>query len=221
MKEKTFPKVVQKILSDKVPEQGTIVQGKNVSNLDDIPFPARHLLEKNLYGEGRERFAPIMASRGCPYNCIFCSKPILGRGVRHRSPKNVVNEMESIGDECHWLFVFADDTFTINRNLVAQLCKEMIDRKIEAEWQCETRINLVDEDLLEMMKKAGCRRIEFGVESGCERIRINIVHKNFTNDQMMKAFSLQEIWHTNSRISHVGFPNRDARRNAADGRNRF
>ncbi len=186
--ETTFPSLAEKMMKERVTEnRPAILRGEHVSSLDDVPFPARHLLKKDAYGEAGEQFAPIMASRGCPYNCVFCSKPIADRSIRYRSPENVVNEIESVNAK---YVVFADDTFTLNRKTTLMLCQEIIDRKLDVGWHCETRVNLVDKELLQVMKKAGCKKIEFGIESGNERIRNNIVRKNPTNEQINRTFSL-------------------------------
>jgi len=202
--EATFPTVVKSMLDRIIPKKGVLLRGKTVDDLDDIPFPARHLLEESVYGEAGKRFAPILASRGCPYNCIFCSKPVAGMSVRYRSPENVVDEIESIGEK---YFVFVDDTFTTNRKVVLRLCQEIMRRKLDIEWVCETRVDLVDKTLLDTMSKAGCKRIEFGIESGSERVRTTIVRKNFTNEQIMRTFSLcRETGIRTAAYLMLGFP---------------
>ena len=200
----TFPTLIEKMLGGSVPKSRHIFQGEKINNLDAILFPARHLLEKDIYGEAGEQFTPIMASRGCPYNCIFCSNPVAGGSVRYRSPENVVDEIESVGAE---YFVFADDTFTLNRKMVLRFCREIADRKLDVNWQCETRVDHVDEALLEAMKKAGCKKIEFGIESGNERVRTTIVRKNFTNEQITRTFSLcKEVGIQTAAYLMLGFP---------------
>jgi|TARA_B100000315_G_scaffold260896_1_gene326970 radical SAM superfamily enzyme YgiQ (UPF0313 family) len=219
--ELTFPSLVEKMLNESFPwKRPAIFRGEHMSNLDDIPLPARHLLEKDIYGEADEQFAPIMSSRGCPYDCVFCSKPVAGRSVRYRSPENVVDEIESVDVG---YIVFADDTFTLNKKITLKLCREIIDRKLDVGWQCETRANLVDEDLLKVMKRAGCKKIEFGIESGNERVRTNIVHKNPTNEQIRKTFSLcRKVGIETAAYLMLGFPTEtreDMRETVAIGKN--
>lgn len=184
----TFPSLVTKILKgEKV--RGTF-DGKQPTSLDELPFPARQLIDAKRYFS-EEECATILATRGCPYNCIFCSiKGLRGQRVRFRSPRNVIDEMEEIISRGTRRFWFVDDTFMVNRKYTLELCEEMINRKLDVEWVCETRIESVDETILKVMRKAGCKQISFGIESGSERIRINIIRKNFTNDQAIRAFRL-------------------------------
>jgi len=184
----TFPSLVTRILKgEKV--RGTFY-GKQPESLDELPFPDRQLIDAKRYFSEKE-CATILATRGCPYNCIFCSiKGLRGQRVRFRSPRNVVDEMEGIRDQGTRRFWFVDDTFTVNRKYVLKLCEEIINRKLDIEWWCETRTESVDETILKVMRKAGCIQISFGIESGSERIRINIIRKNFTNDQAIRAFRL-------------------------------
>lgn len=180
----TFPKLVSSILRGEKPKG--IFYGERANNLDDLPFPARHLVDKRNYSE-KEEGVSILATRGCPFNCIFCCSIAMGRKVRYRSPENIVDEMEEIRDEYHGRFRFVDDAFTINKERAFRLCTEMINRKLSAKWVCSTRADCVDESLLEIMHKAGCEYIGFGVESGSERVRNNIVRKKITNKDIFGA----------------------------------
>lgn len=183
----TFPKLVGNILHGEKPKG--IFYGERATKLDDLPFPARHLIDKRNYCEEEEGVA-ILATRGCPFNCIFCCSIAMGRKVRYRSPENIVDEMEEIKDEYHGRFRFVDDTFTINKERAFRLCTEIIKRKLNVKWSCSTRADCVDESLLEIMHKAGCEYIAFGVESGSERVRNNIVRKNIMNKDIFRALRL-------------------------------
>lgn len=176
-------------------------------SLDDLPFPARQLIDAKRYFSG-DKCATILAMRGCPYNCIFCSiKGLRGQKVRFRSPRNVVDEMETIIDSGTKRFWFVDDTFTVNKNYALTLCEEMVNRKLDVEWWCETRVACVDENILKVMHKAGCKQISFGIESGSERIRNNIIRKGFTNDQAIRAFSFcKKFGISTEAYLMVGFP---------------
>jgi len=201
----TFPPLVTRILNgEKV--RGTFC-GKQPISLDELPFPARQLIDAKRYFS-EEEYVTILATRGCPYNCIFCSiKGLRGQRVRFRSPRNVVDEMEKIRDSGTRRFLFVDDTFTVNRKYVLKLCEEIIDRKLDIEWWCETRVDSVDETILKVMRKAGCIQISFGIESGSERIRINIIRKNFTNDQAIRAFRLcKKLGISTEAYLMLGFP---------------
>lgn len=184
----TFASIVTRILKGE--KVRGIFHGKQPTSLDELPFPARQLIDAKRYFS-EESCATILATRGCPYNCIFCSiKGLRGQRVRFRSPGNVVDEIEGIRDRGTERFWFVDDTFAVNRNYVLKLCEEIISRKLDIEWWCETRVESIDETLLKVMRKAGCIQISFGIESGSERVRINTIRKNFTNDQAIRAFRL-------------------------------
>ena len=163
-----------------------------ITNLDSIPFPARHLTKWNKYYSVLAAVSPVttmFTSRGCPYKCLFCDRPHLGKIFRARSAKNVVDEME----ECERMgikeiFIY-DDTFAIDRNRVIDICNEKKRRGLTIGWDVRTRINTVDEQMLCAMKKAGCRRIHYGVESGTQRI-LNILKKGITIEEVEKIFKI-------------------------------
>jgi anaerobic magnesium-protoporphyrin IX monomethyl ester cyclase len=186
--EVTLPKILRKILDGE--RVRGIYHGEAPSNLDEIPFPARELVDNDLYFMPihEKKFTSIIASRGCPYNCLYCSRPVIGQNVRFRSPKNVVNEIKQCTDKfgVEW-FQFVDDTMTLNRDRIIRLSEEIVNQKLEVEWGCQTRVDLVDEKLLRAMFKAGCREISFGIESGSERVR-TVLRKNFTNKSVFNAF---------------------------------
>ncbi len=188
--ETTFLEIVKKILGGE--QVKGVYHGEPSSNLDSVPFPARHLINSDLYFMpiNAKKFTSIITSRGCPYDCLYCSRPVIGKNVRYRSPENVVTEMEEciqkFGTE--W-FQFVDDSSTLNKNHMLQICKELTDRRLNVKWGCQTRIDLVDETLLKIMHEAGCREISFGVESGSNRIR-TILRKRFGDESVFKAFKL-------------------------------
>lgn len=201
----TFPKLVRQVLSGETVKG--IYYGETPSNLDDIPFPARHLINKRHYFMPGEECALILANRGCPFNCIFCSSVALGRKVRYRSPANIVNEMEEIADDYNRNFWFVDDTMTVNRKHTLQLCDEIIRRKLDVTWSCSTRVDMLDRKLLEVMYKAGCKSISLGVESGSERIRRKIIKKNFGNEEIFRVFKLcKEVGIETDCFFMLGFP---------------
>lgn len=180
----TFPKIVRKILNKEPFER--INYGETALNLDEIAFPARHLVKNNRY----QRTTGIMASRGCPYACIFCSRPAVPKKIRFRSPENIVEEMEICFSNCRGEFIFEDDTFTLKREHTLQLCEEMVRRKLGARWSAITRADLVDEPLLRKMCQAGCNELTFGIESGNLRVRNQIIKKGLTDGQIFKAIDL-------------------------------
>jgi len=180
----TFPKIVRKILNKEPFER--INYGEVPVNLDEVPFPARHLVRSNRY----EKQISIMASRGCPYACIFCSRLAISKKIRFRSVGNIVDEMETCFNDCQGKFVFEDDTFTLRREHTLQLCEEMLQRKLGAKWSAITRADLVDEPLLRKMHEAGCNEITFGIESGNSRVRNEVVKKGLTDRRIFESIKM-------------------------------
>lgn len=159
-------------------------------DLDSLPFPARHMTPIQKYSSLMARRSPIttmFTSRGCPYRCTFCDRPHLGKNFRARSALNVVDEME----ECVKLgireFLVYDDTFTIDRQRVVEVCDEIVRRKLNIGWDIRARVNTIDKDLLRKLKKANCERIHYGVESGNPEI-LKILNKGITVDGVRTTF---------------------------------
>lgn len=160
-------------------------------DLDKIPFPARELFQNQKYiDHGKRRFGhsatTVITTRGCPFSCEFCSNAVFGATYRERSPGNVLNEVEealALGyDRIH----FADDVFTLNRKRMMQICEEIQAREMEFKWECLARVDSIDKATTEAMKKAGCDRIFFGIESGDESI-LKLMNKKILLDQARRA----------------------------------
>lgn len=159
--------------------------------MDSIPFPARELFDNQSYKDYYlKRFGytltSIITSRGCPFNCDFCSQPIFGNQFRARSAVNVVDEIEKVinlGYERIW---FADDCFTLSHNRLIEICDEIIKRNVKVDWECLSRVDTIDLEIAEKMKKAGCVRLFFGVESGNNSI-LTLMNKKITTEQARKA----------------------------------
>jgi len=167
-----------------------------IGNLDVLPFPARDLLNNSNYvfsvpGEGIRPLAMVGSSRGCPFNCIFCaSKTIWGRGTRFRSAENVLSEIEEIVNKLRIKYiVFSDDTFTLDRKRVVEICNLIIEQKLEFKWQMMTRANLFDEELLRLMKKAGLVRLSIGIESG-DPVILEKIKKGVTLQNIRDAYRI-------------------------------
>ena len=164
-----------------------------IQNLDELPFPARDLLPIEKYGQttflSKKKCINIMTSRGCPYHCVYCStSEQWGHKIRHRSPENVVNEIEQIFRDYPFLegLRFFDDVFTMDKNRVLAICGEINRRKLNFVWECEARANTIDREMLMAMKKSGCEFIDLGIESGSDRILSNI-KKSITVAQAVEA----------------------------------
>lgn len=202
--EKTFTKLIN-ALNVKTPhhdiaglvfkENGTIINtGGNplITDLDSLPFPARHLtsIEKysSLLSSGKV-ITTIFTSRGCPFKCSFCDRPHLGKVFRARSAQNVVDELE----ECVCLgiteFLFYDDTFCVDKKRVLDICNEIVKRRLPISWDIRTRINTVDEEIIEHLSKANCRGIHYGIEAGTEKI-LKVLKKGITIKDAKNVFKL-------------------------------
>ena len=167
-----------------------------IENLDSIPLPSRHLVPLHKY-DRRMSFldvAPVDTMnvvRGCPFNCSFCeTKKIWGSNPRFFSPRRVLEEIEYlITNYGSKGIYFVGDNFTINKKWTRTLCSLIRKHKLDIEWVCDTRVDLVSRDLLKAMRSAGCRTIWFGVESGSPRI-LKKLNKGITLSQAIRAFKL-------------------------------
>jgi anaerobic magnesium-protoporphyrin IX monomethyl ester cyclase len=160
-----------------------------IENLDDLPFPAHHLLPlKRLRKQGKVIF-PLTTSRGCVYWCNFCTAVrMFGRRYRMRNPKNVVDEIQFLNEKYGATqFTFSDDTFTVDQARVRKICEDVRNRRLKVQWDCETRVDMVTRDLLKKMKKAGCIAVWFGVESGCQNV-LDSMEKDVNLAQTRRAF---------------------------------
>lgn len=159
-------------------------------NLDEFPFPARDML---LYPErySANDFSDMITSRGCPSNCRYCgAKNIWTRRVRFRSIPNVISELKKLRSEYGiGKFHFWDDSFTVNRKRTMELCREMTSQRIELDWGCTTRLDLIDGELLIAMSRAGCVSLSIGVESGSQRIQ-KLIEKNIRIEDVIPGFKL-------------------------------
>ena len=158
-----------------------------IENLDELPFPARHLLPLNKYTVLGERtpLGNVITSRGCPFQCIFCSSSeFYGRKFRARSPKNVVDEMEELVTKYGIRSIeVVDDTFTVDKNRAARIAEEIIQRGLDICWTCGSRADLITRDLLHLFKKAGCVLFYIGVESGSKKV-LKTLKKGITLEQV-------------------------------------
>jgi len=157
-----------------------------ISDLDSLPMPAYHLLPMDKYP-----YHQILGSRGCPYNCIFCASPeFWRRKVRFRSYKLVIDEIEYLIKNYGLKeFDFKDDILFLNRKWTRNLCNELLERNIGIRWNCLGRVDIIDEPLFKLMRKAGCNTIRFGIESGNERI-LRVINKNITKQQVKYAVKM-------------------------------
>lgn len=164
-----------------------------IHDLDELPFPAFHLfpMEKYKILNITTNVATIITTRGCPMQCSFCSSAALhGRYLRRRSYKNVVDEIEMrLKEENIDTIAFMDDTFTLDVKFVRNFCEEIKRRNLKFWWGCTTRVDTLNEELLEMMKDAGCITLFMGVESADQQM-LDKMNKNITVSKTINAFKL-------------------------------
>ncbi len=164
-------------------------------DLTALPIPAYDLIDLKQYRYEvlGERFALIEASRGCPFNCIFCVKSMYGSAYRCKTIEQVIREIDYVIDVARAQTIyFIDLEFTVNRDMVKAVCDHFIRKKSGVEWCCQTRTDSVDETMLAMMKEAGCRIVHFGVETGSERIRANL-KKGITREQIENGLRMTRV----------------------------
>ena len=158
--------------------------------LDSLPFPSL----RDYYGDdrkalaGKDSFYVIISSRGCPYNCVFCMQ-VLGRKVRHRSPQNVVDEFKYANSYygAH-TFNIADEIFLYDSAHTREILQMIVDQGLpkRIRWRGSTRVNLVNKEIVQLAKEAGCYRLELGVESGDDEI-LRTIGKGITVEEIRRA----------------------------------
>jgi anaerobic magnesium-protoporphyrin IX monomethyl ester cyclase len=219
--ELTFLELLQRIAAKKSFEgvlgttfrgsEGKIIRNDDrpfLNDLDSLPAPAYHLLPLDSYHRMGKTIFPIVTSRGCVQWCDFCSTVrMFGRGYRVRSPKKVVDDMEMLHNKYgQSQFTFYDDAFTVNRQHTLEMCADIKARKLDVTWDCETRVDAVDKELLEKMHDAGCITIWFGVESGSEKI-LDQMHKKIKPEGVRAAFKMaQKAGMMTIASAVIGFP---------------
>ncbi len=180
-----------------------------IANLDEIPFPARDLFDLKLYYSAPtkkltpEQASPLLTSRGCAFDCIHCvSKSIWKRRLRYRSAENIVAEIEECIDKYDIKeFNILDDNFTLNKKRAIRVCQQIIDKKLPIAWICFSRADTLNNELLSIMYKAGCRKISLGLESGSQKI-LDLMRKQSTVEQGRKAV---ELIRKNKILAHASF----------------
>lgn len=203
-------KMMHRILQGRV-EKG-IIYAPRIEDLDTLPFPARHLVNFKDYKRPEqwrweEFHIDMLTSRGCAYNCSFCSIPNSGHKVRFRSAKNIVDEIEVTYDSCRGNYTFNDDCFTISKSHVLSLAQRVIDKNLRIRFMASTRANCMDIEIIKALKRMGCKNLCIGVESGSERIRNDVIGKRVSNEDIYKTVSLcRKYGITASLFIMVGLP---------------
>lgn len=167
----------------------TIIHTPPIENIDEIPFPARHLVPIEEYHRkvAGKKSVGLITARGCPHSCAFCSK-VWGDHVRFRSPENIIAEVEACID-IYGIDAFSirDDTFTLNRKRLFKILTGF--KKLNVVWRCLTRVDQVNEKILKRMSNSGCKQIVYGIENGSQGILDNL-NKGTTVEQNAEAIRL-------------------------------
>lgn len=182
-------------------------------DLNSIPLPARDLIDNERYKEVWRAdhgyaLTSIMTTRGCPYGCFFCSeKLVFGRRYTLRSAENVLAELTQIVREHGYDRVwFADDIFPLRKERTLQICEEILDNGLRFSWSCLARADLVDEEALASMKRAGCEIVFFGVESGSQRM-LDAMNRMMTVEQIVAGIgAAKRVGLKVHAFMMVGFP---------------
>lgn len=186
---------------------------QNIKDLDSLPFPDRDSFKASDYyiHLDPKPNALLVTSRGCPYQCTYCIWPqaMNGHLYRARSAKNMVDEVEYLVKEKGIIFYrFDDDIFSLKKNLVIEFCNLIIERGIHklAKWACFGHVNVPHEEMYKMMALSGCTRIDFGVESGSQKV-LDGMKKNIDIEKAKKTFDLCRKYGIRTYADYmVGFP---------------
>lgn len=170
-----------------------------IENLDEIPFPARHLVDNNIYRrpDNNKVQAVIKVSRGCPFHCFFClATPVSGAKVRKRSIENIIAEIKECVEKYNIKnFVFWSDIFNIDREWTISLCNAICESGLKITWSANTRADTADLEMAKIMYKSGCRLVSIGVESGSQYMLDKIGKKIKLDDvrRTVKVFKKAKI----------------------------
>lgn len=170
-------------------ENSKVIVGERAFQREfSLPVPRHELfpLKKYTFPLGKDRvYTCMITSLGCPYKCSFCIPGTMD--FKLRDIDNCIEELRYIRSLGIREILFQDSTLTVNRKHIVRLCKRMIEEKLGMKWICLSRVDNVDRELLELMKKAGCHSIQFGVESGDEDV-LKDIQKGITKEQVKNAF---------------------------------
>jgi anaerobic magnesium-protoporphyrin IX monomethyl ester cyclase len=206
--EVAFPAIVKKIMAndesyrtmpgvwykdgDKIIDNG---KPEFIADLDTVPHADRSAFDDATYQSYWKKtfgytLTPVLTTRGCPYRCDFCSKPVFGQRYRERSPEHVAEEFEMIsaaGFERIWV---ADDVFTLKLKRTHEVCEAIWKKHLPVVWECLSRVEGADESLFRHMRRAGCVRVFFGLESGDDEVVKKLVKKLHTTKQARSGVEL-------------------------------
>jgi anaerobic magnesium-protoporphyrin IX monomethyl ester cyclase len=178
-----------------------------VADLDSLPPPARHLVRPADFGATADLHAHIFTSRGCPARCAYCAGGLFGKKFRFRSADSVVDEMIALHRDygtAH--FHFVDDAMSMDGDRMRRICGRLIDEQLGFTWHMMTRIDSVDEELLDLAARAGCVQIDYGVESG-DPDTLKRIHKPHTVEMVRRVIPLTRRYGIRPVVFFIlGFP---------------
>ena len=170
-------------------QKNKIIMAEPVKNLNSLPIADRDFLKNDKYYDilaKNKRIATLLSARGCPFKCNFCSANLYG-DFQQRSLENIFKELTNIEERKISDIMFLDDTFTLNKKRVLNICSFLGESNID--WRCLSRVDTLDKPLLLKMKESGCYQIRFGVESGSQLL-LDKMNKNITIEQTKKIFKI-------------------------------
>lgn len=172
-----------------------IIRAERITDMDSLPMPAYDVAAGLPYDttapfiEGRRVFN-MNTSRGCPFDCTFCSVgSVWGHRYDFFSPDRMVEDIKFLHDKYDVTGIyFREDNFTLHKKRVVEFCTKLLDDGLDVQWMCETRVDTLDKELLELMKRAGCKGLYMGAESGSQRV-LDFMKKGITTEQVKQAFA--------------------------------
>lgn len=176
-------------------ESGEFVQTASrplIKDLDSIPYPAWDLFNMEYYSMFRfpnikhnQKGLPVITGRGCPYTCNFCYR--MDKGFRPRTSRSIIGEIKTLRDRYNVTYIsFCDDLFMCSEARTMELCNDFLSARLGINWYCNGRLNFATKKVLELMKKAGCVFINYGIEAMDDRILKNM-NKALTTEQVIKG----------------------------------
>jgi radical SAM superfamily enzyme YgiQ (UPF0313 family) len=182
-----------------LPGRGLQQDRRIAQNLDGLPFPEDHLWSSFPVREDEEFWLPFQTRRGCPLNCSYCSTATIeGKTLRKRSPSLVVQEIAKNAEKGIDRFYFVDNTFNLPPSYAKEICRQLIAAGLDISWRCILYPWKLDEELVRLMAKSGCKTVALGFESGCERI-LRSMNKRFSPEdvrgisRMLADYSIERM----------------------------
>ncbi|MCD6512045.1 MAG: B12-binding domain-containing radical SAM protein [Thermoplasmata archaeon] len=159
-----------------------------IKDVDTIPMPSYDLLPMEKYQVDGVRFGTVMTSRGCPFNCAFCSSSLqFGKRWRGHSDSRVIEELKYLHEKYRIHEIeFLDDTFTLNRPRAIRITKRIVEEGLDISWTASSRVDLFNEEIAQSLKRGGCHTVYFGIESGSKRT-LDFIGKRITPEQSLAA----------------------------------